>query len=146
MRLFHSVPNLFIFFPHSDVKHCIILNINLKHGIWTPMCVHKKCSNMRKSSYLLKKKSYKKCSGFLNHLPEKVHNEESSEKPHLALLALDVKHMWFVCSLSVYTVHIHTDLKNKSSLQNSSMTCLLQYMLNLASVVSISCSWRKGEK
>ncbi len=96
--------------------------------------------------FIGKKKSYKKCSGFLNHLPEKVHNEESSEKPHLALLALDVKHMWFVCSLSVYTVHIHTDLKNKSSLQNSSMTCLLQYMLNLASVVSISCSWRKGEK
>lgn len=38
----------------------------------------------------------------LKHLPEKVHNEERCDKPHLAVLALEVKHM-FECLYCAYS-------------------------------------------
>ncbi len=94
-----------------------------------------------------KKKVTRNVVDSLNHLPEKVPNEESSEKPHLALLALDVKHVVRLQFECLYCTYSHRSQKQvlAAELQRS-MTCLLQYMLNLASVVSISCSWRKGEK
>lgn len=115
------MPDFYIFFSPQWRK--ALHNPEYQFQIWDldpDVYVHK-CSVMKKQSLFIekKKKVTRNVVDSLNHMLEEVHNEESSDKPHLALLAPDVKHMWFVCSLSVYTVHIHTDLKNKSSLQNS---------------------------
>ncbi len=57
-----------------------------------------KCSDMRKqSSYLFEKKVTRNVVDSLKHLPEKVPNEERSDKPHLA-----VKHM-FECLYCAYS-------------------------------------------
>ncbi len=65
-----------------------------------------KCSDMRKSSFIGKKVT-RNVVDSLKHLPEKVPNEERSDKPHLAFLALEVKHMFE----SLYCAYSHRSQK-----------------------------------